>query len=91
MKEDENMETMFYIIVIEEANYLNVLSIEYHIVSFHRHHLDLDEGESQTKPKSISLKSKGKKTKSMKFKELEYEEPIEASENDDISFVYRKV
>src|SRR4030043_141188 len=66
---------------IEEARYLNALSLENLISSLKFHELGFPEAESSKKSKTIALKSKGKEVKAVKAAESE-EESSEADHED---------
>jgi len=60
---------------IEEAKYLNTLSVEDLISSLKCHEIGLNEHESARKPKTIALTSKGKSSKALKANESEEKSP----------------
>jgi len=67
---------------IEEAKYLNFLSVEYLVSSFKVHEINLNEHEPARKNKFIALPSKGKSSKALKVIESVEESPDGDSDED---------
>ena len=72
--------------VIEEAKYLNTISVEDLISSLKVHEISLDEHDSTKKTKSIALVSKGKSSKALKAIESK-EESVDGGSNEDPTVV----
>ena len=74
---------------IEEAKYLNTLSVEDLISSLKYHEIGLNEHEPIKKPKSIALNSRGKSSKALKA--LESEEESTSGDSDEDPEIVQKM